>query len=170
MHFEWDPEKASRNIRKHGISFEEASTVFFDPLSVTGRDPDHSTTEARLVTFGLSSSGRLLVVAHTERKTRLRIISAREASRAESSMSKDNPQAEDDLRPEYKRSDFGELVRGKYAEQLKRGSNVVVLDPKVAKAFPTAEAVNEALLSLLDLTEKTTRLTRRSAGRVRNIG
>lgn len=86
-------------------------------------------------------------------------------------MSKNDLQPlDDELRSEYKRSDFGELVRGKYVEELKRGSNVVMLDPRVAKAFPTAEAVNEALLSLLDLTEKTARLTRRSAGRVRNTG
>ena len=60
----------------------------------------------------------------------------------------------DELRPEYRRSDFGELVRGKYIEQLKKGSNVVVLDPRVARAFPTSEAVNEALLSLLDLAKR----------------
>jgi hypothetical protein len=83
MDFEWDDAKAERNYRKHGISFEEASTVFFDPLSVTGQDPDHSFAEHRLVTFGLSWSGRLLTVAHTERGDRLRIISAREATRAE---------------------------------------------------------------------------------------
>lgn len=83
MHFEWDPEKASRNVRKHRITFEEASTVFFDPLSVTGRDPEHSAGERRFVTFGLSSAGRLLVVAHTEGNRRIRIISAREATRPE---------------------------------------------------------------------------------------
>jgi hypothetical protein len=77
-------------------------------------------------------------------------------------MRQDDPKGEDDLRPEYKRSDFGPLIRGKYAERLKKESNLVLLDPKVAQAFPTAEAVNEALLSLLELTEKTTRLTRRS--------
>ena len=63
----------------------------------------------------------------------------------------------DDLRPEYKRSDFGKLVRGKYTERLKKGSNVVILDPRVARAFPTSEAVNEALLSLLDLAKKSAR-------------
>jgi hypothetical protein len=63
----------------------------------------------------------------------------------------------DELRKEYKRSDFGELVRGKYVERLKKGSNVVVLDPRVARAFPTSEAVNEALLSLLDLAKKSAR-------------
>ena len=80
-------------------------------------------------------------------------------------MKKDDLEQGDELRPEYKRSDFGELVRGKYVERLKRGSNIVVLDPRVAQAFPTSEAVNEALLSLLELTEKTARLTRRPARR-----
>lgn len=67
---------------------------------------------------------------------------------------KKGEQSADEMRPEYKRSDFGELVRGKYVERLKKGSNVVVLDPRVARAFPTSEAVNEALLSLLDLAKR----------------
>ncbi len=83
MHFEWDRDKAENNRQKHGVSFEEASTVFFDSLSVTGRDPDHSHGERRYVIFGRSSAGRLLAVAHTERSDRIRIISAREATRAE---------------------------------------------------------------------------------------
>ncbi|HEX6899739.1 MAG TPA: hypothetical protein VF789_08500 [Thermoanaerobaculia bacterium] len=66
--------------------------------------------------------------------------------------------SQDDLRPEYQRSDFGKLVRGKYAERMRKGSNIVVLDPRVARAFPTSEAVNEALLSLLDLAKKSARL------------
>jgi hypothetical protein len=72
-------------------------------------------------------------------------------------MKKAKQSSGDALRPEYKRSDFGQLVRGKYVERLKRGSNVVILDPRVARAFPTSEAVNEALLSLLDLAEKSAR-------------
>jgi hypothetical protein len=80
-------------------------------------------------------------------------------------MKKDDLDQGDELRPEYKRSDFGELVRGKYVERLKRESNIVVLDPRVAQAFPNSEAVNEALLSLLELTEKTARLTRRPTKR-----
>jgi len=68
MQFEWDADKAAQNLLAHGVSFEEASTVFFDPLSATAADPDHSVGEARFVTFGISSSGRLLVVAHTERE------------------------------------------------------------------------------------------------------
>lgn len=72
-------------------------------------------------------------------------------------MKKVKASVEDDLRPEYKRSDFGKLVRGKYAERLKKGSNIVVLDPRVARAFPTSAAVNETLLSLLDLAKKSAR-------------
>lgn len=83
MQFEWDADKAAQNLLAHGVSFEEASTVFFDPLSATAADPDHSVGEARFVTFGISSSGRLLAVAHTEREEVIRIISAREATRSE---------------------------------------------------------------------------------------
>ena len=77
MQFEWDPAKATENLAKHGISFEEAATAFRDPLSATGPDPDHSVGEERFVTFGVSSSRRLLIVAHTEHGDIIRIISAR---------------------------------------------------------------------------------------------
>ncbi len=83
MHFEWDPDKEQKNVRKHGVSFDEASSVFYDPLATTGADPDHSESEERMITFGVSSSGRLLVVAHTERGDAIRIISARVAKRHE---------------------------------------------------------------------------------------
>ena len=83
MQFEWDPKKATANLRKHGISFDEAATVFLDDLSLTGEDPDHSLHEERYVTFGISSSGRLLVVSHTDRGDRVRIINARPATRPE---------------------------------------------------------------------------------------
>jgi uncharacterized protein len=83
MQFEWDAEKASGNLHKHNVSFEEASTVFQDNLSLTGEDPDHSVAEMRFVTFGVSSGSRLLVVTHTERGDRIRIISARLATRSE---------------------------------------------------------------------------------------
>jgi len=77
MQFEWDPEKAKRNYKKHGVSFDEAVTVFYDPLSATFDDPDHSVNEQRFVTIGFSSQNRLLVVAHSERRRNTRIISAR---------------------------------------------------------------------------------------------
>ena len=83
MRFEWNARKAATNRRKHGVSFDEAASVFFDPLSATGDDPDHSLDERRFVTFGMSSSGRLLVVAHAEHDDAIRIITARHATRAE---------------------------------------------------------------------------------------
>ncbi len=83
MKFSWDPKKAAANLKKHGVSFEEASTVFRDVLSVTGSDPDHSVGERRFVTFGNSSQNRLLVVAHTEESEKIRIVSARVVTRQE---------------------------------------------------------------------------------------
>ena len=81
--FEWDRAKASRNIRKHRVSFEEAATVFGDPLSRTIEDPQHSAQEERFVTIGGSNQRRLLVVVHTDRGDTIRIISARTATRRE---------------------------------------------------------------------------------------
>lgn len=83
MEFEWDPNKAAKNISKHGVSFDEAGTVFGDPLAVTFFDPDHSTDEDRFLTFGYSRDGVLSVVSHTDRDDVTRIISARRASRRE---------------------------------------------------------------------------------------
>lgn len=83
MRFEWDSDKAEENRQKHGVSFDEATSVFGDPLAATGRDPDHSVGEERSVTFGISSSGRLLVVSHTERGDTIRIINARLMTGAE---------------------------------------------------------------------------------------
>jgi hypothetical protein len=80
VQFECDPEKAKRNLKKHRVSFEKAVTVFYDPLSATFDDPDHSVGEYRYITIGLSSRDRLLVVAHVERGEILRIISARLAT------------------------------------------------------------------------------------------
>ena len=81
--FEWDPAKARANLAKHGVDFAEAATAFGDPLSLTVPDPDHSVSEQRYITMGVSYSQRLLVVAHTEAGDRLRLISARRATRAE---------------------------------------------------------------------------------------
>jgi len=83
MIFEWDEAKAATNLRKHKVSFEEASTVFADDLALTGRDPDHSVEEHRFITFGLSDKSCLLVVSHTDRGSKIRIISARPATRSE---------------------------------------------------------------------------------------
>ena len=81
--FEWDPLKAASNLQKHGVSFAEAATVFFDPLSITVPDPLHSIDEQRLVITGLSYQRRQLVVVHSDRGDRIRIISARLATASE---------------------------------------------------------------------------------------
>jgi len=83
VHFEWDTAKAAANLRKHGVSFDEASTVFADVLSATAHDPDDSRGESRLLTFGMSGAGRILVVSHTDHGAIIRIISARPATRPE---------------------------------------------------------------------------------------
>ncbi len=83
LNFEWDEDKAASNREKHGVSFEEATTVFGDVLAATFDDPDHSFGEQRFITIGESKDGDLLVVAHTDRNGTIRIISARDATRQE---------------------------------------------------------------------------------------
>lgn len=81
--FEWHATKAAANARKHGVTFDEASTVFADPLALLMLDPDHSESEERYVLLGMSTQSRLLVVAFSERPPRTRLISARRATRSE---------------------------------------------------------------------------------------
>lgn len=83
MRFEWDPNKARINFRKHGVSFPEAATVFDDPLATYYEDPDHSTTERRYLTIGRSSKGRLLHIAFADRGEHIRIIQARKLTKNE---------------------------------------------------------------------------------------
>jgi uncharacterized DUF497 family protein len=83
MNFEWDPRKAENNLHKHTVSFGEAVTIFDDELSITISDPDHSIEEDRYITIGLSNRSRLIMVSHTDRNNRIRIMSARELTQAE---------------------------------------------------------------------------------------
>lgn len=83
LRFSWDPGKAAANVRKHGVTFREASTAFADPLSVTIPDPDHSLGEHRFLSVGLTRAGRLVVVAHAERGDEIRLTNARAATRRE---------------------------------------------------------------------------------------
>ncbi len=83
MKFEWNTEKAKANLKKHEVSFDEAETVFDDPLFVIFADPDHSFEENRFIIMGVSNQNRLLVVSYTERPPKTRLISAREATRPE---------------------------------------------------------------------------------------
>ena len=83
MAFEWDPNKATGNILKHEVTFEEAATVFDDPLYITFLDEEHTVVEERYITIGMSNLGRVLLVAHADRDERIRIISARKATKHE---------------------------------------------------------------------------------------
>jgi len=83
LQFDWDPEKSQQNEKKHGVSFNEAATVFSDYLSTTFPDPDHSIGEERFITIGMSEFGRLFVVVHADEADTIRIISARNATRHE---------------------------------------------------------------------------------------
>ncbi len=83
MNYEWDEAKATGNLEKHGVSFEEASSVFADPLYIDFYDPEHSAEEHRYLIIGTSESGRVLIVSYTERDNVVRLISARELTSAE---------------------------------------------------------------------------------------
>ena len=83
MLFDWDPDKATQNLKKHGVDFQEAATVFADSFSITYPDPDHSAEEDRFIIIGMSKQNRLLIVAHTDRRELTRIISARVVTRKE---------------------------------------------------------------------------------------
>ena len=91
MEFEWDPEKAARNLKVHGVSFHEAATIFGDPLAMTYFDPDHSEEEDRFLTFGHSEAGKMLVVSHTDRDDRVRILGARKMTRNERKQHEESP-------------------------------------------------------------------------------
>ena len=86
FNFEWDDQKAASNVQKHGVSFDEAVSAFGDALALTFSDTDHSAIEERSRTYGISNKERLLVVVHTERRSGIRIISARKATRYEKSI------------------------------------------------------------------------------------
>jgi len=148
--FEWDAEKARLNFQKHGVTFEEATTAFSDPLSRTMGDPDHSDSEDRYLLLGLSNRGRLLVVAHTDAaiESASSQQGSRPSARSDSMKKAKRKQSTDDLRPEY---DFSKAVRGKYAGRIARKATVVLLEPDVAKVFPSSESVNTALRALVEI-------------------
>jgi len=153
--FEWDAQKAAANLRKHGVSFDEAVTAFSDRLSVLLPDPDHSVGAERYLVMGLSARGRLLVVSFVERPPRTRIITAETMKKA-----KGKPQVrerdKDTMRPEY---DFSKGVRGVTAARYREGTNIIVLDPDLMDVFPDSEAVNEALRALAPVLRRRKRVS-----------
>jgi uncharacterized DUF497 family protein len=146
--FEWDPRKARSNFAKHGVGFEEASTIFGDPLSLTIPDPEHSKIEDRLVTMAV-----LLPVNCSLSFTRIEAIIFASLARAAPAavnarvMKKgSNKSGRKPMRNEY---DFSKGERGKYARRYAQGTNVVVLEPDVAKAFPNSKVVNVSLRGII---------------------
>jgi uncharacterized DUF497 family protein len=169
MLLEWDERKAELNYRKHGVSFAEAATALRDDFAATLPDPDHSADEERFVTFGVSSQGRLLVVAHSYREPRIRTSAhARPPHRNEGSMKeKGSSELDEDLRPEYTPGDFRGLraARGKFAAALRGSSNFVKIAPDVHAVFPNERAVNKALRGLIRKQAKTPSKNGRSVRR-----
>ena len=153
LSFDWDPEKAARNLARHGVTFNEAASVFADRLSLTIPDPRHSIGEERLALLGLSA--RVTCLLWCTRSARISFeSSAREPPRAANGgcMKKARPSRSpkqrvnaDEPLPEY---DFRGRIRGKYAARFAAGTNLVLLDPDVAEFFPDATSVNDALRAL----------------------
>lgn len=144
MIHEWDPVKAAANVRKHRVTFEEAASVFLDPDALTFWDPDHS--QPVTAVSGLSAHGA-------------------PRARSNDSMSKAPAKRHpDDLRPEYDLTRLTGGVRGKYYKQATAGTNLVLLEPDVARAFPDSSSVNRALRLLQEVATKTTRPRRRATG------
>ena len=147
--FEWDDWKAAQNEKKHGISFHIAEQVFEDPLQITIRDRFHSEAENRFVIIGETLFGDTLVVTFAERGDRIRIISARRATRREKRryMKEDTDiiNDTDDMQPEY---DFKGGVRGKYYQP---GKTIIrmTIDEDVARHFWSSELINDALRQLI---------------------
>ena len=158
--FEWNSAKAIANARKHGVTFDEASTVFGDPLALLM--PDHSGGEARHLLLGMSAYQRLPVVAFVERPPRTRLLSARRPGESGGDMKRRARRTvaveRDTLRSEY---DFSQGVRGATASRYARGANIVVVDPKVLDVFPDGASVNEALRALAPVIRRGRRAVRR---------
>ena len=161
MIYEWDPAKAADSERKHGVSFDEATTVFLDPLAETFDDPDHSADERRFITIGESTQRRLLFVAHADRGVDRVRISVRGKQPAVKPMPTKSaePNESDDLRPEYDLSKLTGGVRGKYYERATAGTTLVLLERDVAEAFPDGETINQALRALIKVAESKVRTT-----------
>ncbi len=161
MTFTWDPKKAEENLKKHGVDFREAATVFDDTLSTTFPDAGHSTGERRFLIIGMSVRVEFSW-CHTPKLPISFESSAPETPPgvSEGSMKKTKPTPSDEMRPEYDFASMKGGVRGKYAGRAREGTNIVLIQPEVAEAFPTELAVNEALKGVLN----TTRAVRNTGG------
>ena len=146
--FEWDDDKAESNLAKHGVSFWTAREIFDDPLNASMPDDAHTDGEDRYLTIGNTFTERTIVVGHTTRDPRIRIIFARMATNTERRkfMNQKWDELHDEPQPEY---DFTGAVRGMFYTGRKRTSVVVYIDEDVEKYFPTTKAVNDGLRILI---------------------
>jgi uncharacterized DUF497 family protein len=145
--FEWDDEKALENLRKHGISFSEASMVFADSLSRTIPDPLHSEAEERMIILASRACNTpwLWCIPIAERSSELLAPGTPRREREKIMSEEENKEVE--MLDEY---DFSTGVIGKYAKQYAEGTNIVLLEPDVAKVFPDSAAVNQALRQIIE--------------------
>ena len=146
--FEWDPRKERSNVAKHGVGFEQASTIFDDRSSLTIPDPEHSQTEERYITIGRAFKVNCSLLS-TPNEAIIFVSLAQRALVDEnvSFMKKSSNKSEQrQMRPEY---DFSQGERGKYARRYAQGTNVVVLEPDVAKVFRSSKAVNASLRKII---------------------
>lgn len=141
MIFRWDAAKATANQRKHGVDFHEAATVLDDPLSTTFPDPSHSRLERRYLTVGMSAEQRPVVSGDSMKKARKSTVN--------------------EMRSEYDFASMKGGARGKYVKRYRAGTNLVLIEPELADAFPTEAAVNDALRAALNMATAVSRSKKR---------
>ena len=154
LRFEWDPKKAEANLAKHDVSFEEAMTVFADPLARIFPDEEHSVDELREIIIGHSTRHQLLLVNFTAIDHQVRIFSARKATlwsakiMKKTLVRKKSPVKRETLRSEY-RFDYSKSKPNRFAAKMSEGTVAIVLEPDVAAVFKSSEAVNALLRSII---------------------
>jgi uncharacterized DUF497 family protein len=151
LHFEWDRRKASANLRKHGISFDEALTVFADPLARIFDDEEHSEEEHREIIIGHSINNRLILVHFTARKTIVRLFSVERQIRNAQTMKKtpvSRKTKRGGMRAEY-RFDYQKAKPNRFASKMAGGAVAIILEPDVAAVFKSSESVNALLRSVI---------------------
>jgi len=153
--FQYDPRKAAINLRKHGVSFLEAMTVFGDPLSSTLPDDQHSEDESRWIVIGKSSSHRILFVVTL--KPTPASASSVPALLPQPRFDNMKKSREPDSLAERPALDFSKGVRGKHHKRVEEGTNIVLIAPELMETFPDSDSVNEALRSLKKIADRTPR-------------
>ena len=163
MTFEWDASKAAANLRKHHVAFEDAASVFLDPLAITFSDPDHSVDEHREITIGCTIKGKWCSFPTATGTSRLgSSVCAPQHAASENSMKKEPAsKRRDDLRPEYDLSRLEAGVRGKYHRRATAGTNLVLIEPDLVSLFPDSKTVNRALRLLAEAGQSATSPKRR---------